>query len=157
MKILLIQIEKTSEKYIETGVNIYLNRLKNYISLEVATINMPKQVRLKPFDEQKKAEAVEISKLLETSDFLVCLDEKGKHLSSTDFAEFMNKRMVAGTKRLVFLIGGPFGIDKSIIEKSQMVLSLSAMTFSHQMIRLFFIEQIYRAFTIIKNEKYHHE
>lgn len=157
MKILLIQIEKTSEKYIETGVNIYLDRLKNYISLEVATINMPKQVRLKPFDEQKKAEAIEISKVLESSDFLVCLDEKGKHFSSVDFAEFMNKRMVAGTKRLVFLIGGPFGIDKSIIEKSQMALSLSAMTFSHQMIRLFFTEQIYRAFTIIKNEKYHHE
>lgn len=157
MKFLLIQIEKTSEKYIETGVNIYLDRLKNYISLEVATINMPKQVRLKPFDEQKKAEAIEISKVLESSDFLVCLDEKGKHFSSVDFAEFMNKRMVAGTKRLVFLIGGPFGIDKSIIEKSQMVLSLSAMTFSHQMIRLFFTEQIYRAFTIIKNEKYHHE
>lgn len=157
MKILLIQIEKTSEPYIESGVNVYQGRLKNYISYETVTINMPKQVRQKSVEEQKRAEAQEILKLLDSSDYLVCLDEKGKHLSSTGFAEFMNKRMVAGTKRLVFLIGGPFGIDASVMEKASYKLALSEMTFSHQMIRLFFTEQVYRAFTIIRNEKYHHE
>ncbi|MBS1637189.1 MAG: 23S rRNA (pseudouridine(1915)-N(3))-methyltransferase RlmH [Bacteroidetes bacterium] len=157
MKIILIQIEKTSDAYIEQGVAIYQNRLKNYITFETITINMPKQVRQKTFDEQKRAEAQEILRLLDPSDFLVCLDEKGKQLSSVAFSEFINKRMVAATRRLVFLIGGPFGIDHQVMEKAQYKLSLSDMTFSHQMIRLFFAEQVYRAFTILKNEKYHHE
>lgn len=157
MKIILIQVEKTSEPYIEQGTSVYQNRLRNYITYDTVTINMPKQVRQKSFDEQKRAEAQEIIKQLEPSDFLVCLDEKGRHLSSVAFSEFISKRMVAGTKRLVFLIGGPFGIDQSVSDRAQMVLSLSDMTFSHQMIRLFFSEQLYRAFTIIRNEKYHHE
>jgi 23S rRNA (pseudouridine1915-N3)-methyltransferase len=118
---------------------------------------MPKNIRQKPFDEQKIAEAKEIEKLLEPSDFLVCLDEHGKQFTSLQFAEFLNKRMVSGCKRVVFLIGGPFGIDQSILVKSSYILSLSNMTFSHQMIRLFFCEQLYRGFSILKNEKYHHE
>jgi 23S rRNA (pseudouridine1915-N3)-methyltransferase len=157
MKILLIQIEKTTELYLNEGIKIYTERLKNYISFSTETISMPKSIRQKPFDEQKKAEALEIEKLLETSDFLVCLDEHGKQFTSLQYAEFLNKRMVSGCKRLVFLIGGPFGIDKTILEKSNYTLSLSNMTFSHQMIRLFFVEQLYRGFSILKNEKYHHE
>lgn len=157
MKILLIQIEKTTDSYLLEGVKIYTERLKNYVQFSTETIVMPKNVRQKPFDEQKKAEASEIIKYLESSDFLVCMDEHGKQFSSLQFADFLNKRMVSGCKRLVFLIGGPFGIDKTILEKSSYVLSLSNMTFSHQMIRLFFVEQLYRGFTILKNEKYHHE
>ena len=157
MKIILIQIEKTSDAYLEQGVAIYQNRLKNYITFETLTINMPKQVRQKTFEEQKRAEAQEILRLLDPSDFLVCLDEKGRQLSSIEFSEFINKRMVAATRRLVFLIGGPFGIDEQVMAKAQYKLSLSDMTFSHQMIRLFFMEQVYRAFTILRNEKYHHE
>lgn len=157
MKILLIQIEKTTEIYLTEGVKIYNERLKNYISFSTETITMTKSIRQKPFDEQKKAEAIEIEKILETSDFLVCLDEHGKQFTSIQYAEFLNKRMVSGCKRLVFLIGGPFGIDKSILEKSNYTLSFSNMTFSHQMIRLFFVEQLYRGFSILKNEKYHHE
>jgi 23S rRNA (pseudouridine1915-N3)-methyltransferase len=157
MKILLIQIEKTTEIYLTEGVKIYNERLKNYISFSTETIIMAKSIRQKPFDEQKKAEAIEIEKILETSDFLVCLDEHGKQFTSIQYAEFLNKRMVSGCKRLVFLIGGPFGIDKSILEKSNYTLSFSNMTFSHQMIRLFFVEQLYRGFSILKNEKYHHE
>jgi 23S rRNA (pseudouridine1915-N3)-methyltransferase len=157
MKIILVQIEKTSENYIENGTSVYQNRLKNYISFETVTINMPKQLRQKSFEEQKKAEAQEILKQIDSSDFLVCLDEKGQQLSSIKFSEFLNKRMVSGVKRLVFVIGGPFGIDMSVLDKAQYTLSLSEMTFSHQMIRLFFCEQLYRAFTILKNEKYHHE
>ena len=157
MKILLIQIEKTTDTYLQEGVKVYTERLKNYISLNTETISMPKSVRQKPFEEQRKAEAVEIQKLIDSSDFLVCMDEHGKQFTSVQFADFLNKRMVSGCKRVVFIIGGPFGIDKTILDKSSYVLSLSNMTFSHQMIRLFFCEQLYRGFSILKNEKYHHE
>lgn len=157
MKILLIQIEKTTDSYLVEGVKVYTERLKNYVSFNTETISMPKIIRQKPFEEQRRAEALEIQKLLEPSDFLVCMDEHGKQFTSIQFADFLNKRMVSGCKRLVFLIGGPFGIDKSILDKSSYVLSLSDMTFSHQMIRLFFCEQLYRGFSILKNEKYHHE
>ena len=157
MKIILVQIEKTNDVYLNDGIKIYTDRLKNYVSFQTETIVMNKLVRQKPFEEQKKAEAIEIEKFLLPSDYLVCLDEHGKQLKSTLFADFLNKRMVSGCKRLVFLIGGPFGIDQSILKNSSYVMSLSEMTFSHQMIRLFFCEQLYRGFSILKNEKYHHE
>jgi len=157
MKILLIQIEKTTDSYLNEGIKVYTERLKNYITFSTETIVMPKAIRQKSFEEQKKAEAMEILKFLESSDYLVCMDEHGKQFTSVQFADFLNKRMVSGCKRVVFLIGGPFGIDKSILDKSSYVLSLSNMTFSHQMIRLFFTEQLYRGFSILKNEKYHHE
>ena len=157
MKILLIQIEKTTDLYLIEGVKIYTERLKNYIQFSTETIVMPKAVRQKPIEEQKRAEALEILKLVEPSDYLICMDEHGKQFTSIQFAEFLNKRMVSGCKRLVFLIGGPFGIDSSILTKASYTLSLSEMTFSHQMIRLFFNEQLYRGFSILKNEKYHHE
>ena len=157
MKILLIQIEKTTDLYLIEGIKIYSDRLKNYVQFSAETIVMPKNVRQKPFDEQKRAEAAEIQKLLEPSDYLICMDEHGKQFTSVGFSEFLNKRMVSGCKRLVFLIGGPYGIDGTILSKASTVLSLSEMTFSHQMVRLFFHEQLYRAFSILKNEKYHHE
>jgi len=157
VKILLIQIEKTTDLYLVEGIKIYADRLKNYVSFSTETLVMPKSVRQKPVDEQKRAEAQEIQKLLEPSDYLVCMDEHGKQYTSVGFSEFLNKRMVSGCKRLVFLIGGPYGIDSSVLTKSSTVLSLSEMTFSHQMVRLFFNEQLYRAFSILKNEKYHHE
>ena len=157
MKILLIQIEKTTDLYLIEGVKIYADRLKNYVPFSTETLVMPKSVRQKPADEQKRAEAQEIQKLLEPSDYLVCMDEHGKQYSSVGFSEFLNKRMVSGCKRLVFLIGGPYGIDASLLAKASTVLSLSEMTFSHQMVRLFFNEQLYRALSILKNEKYHHE
>lgn len=157
MKILLIQIEKTTDLYLAEGIKIYAERLKNYMQFSTETIVMPKSVRQKPFDEQKKAEAAEVLKMLEPSDYVVCMDEHGKQFSSVGFSEFLNKRMVSGCKRLVFLIGGPYGIDRSVLNKASYVLALSNMTFSHQMVRLFFNEQLYRAFSILKNEKYHHE
>jgi 23S rRNA (pseudouridine1915-N3)-methyltransferase len=157
MRILLLQIEKTTDSYVQTGIKIYEDRLKNYIQFDTEAIVMNKQVRQKSIEEQKKAESIEILKIIEPSDFLVCLDEHGKQFSSLNFAEFLNKRMSSGCKRVVFLIGGPFGIDQSILKNCQYILSLSEMTFSHQMIRLFFTEQLYRGFTILKNEKYHHE
>lgn len=153
----MIQIEKTTDPYLIDGIKIYADRLKNYVQFSAETIVMPKSVRQKPFEEQKRAEAAEVQKFLEPSDYLVCMDEHGKQFSSVGFSEFLNKRMVSGCKRLVFLIGGPYGIESSLLSKASTVLSLSEMTFSHQMVRLFFHEQLYRAFSILKNEKYHHE
>jgi 23S rRNA (pseudouridine1915-N3)-methyltransferase len=157
MTITFIQIDKTQDSYLNEGMAIYLKRLKNYCSLEVITINVPKNVRLKTEKEQKTEEAKLILNELKAGDHLVFLDEKGKQMSSMEFAQFMNQKQNSGIKRLVFLIGGPFGFDQKIYERANFKLGLSQMTFSHQMVRLFFLEQLYRAYTILGGEKYHHE
>ena len=157
MTITFIQIDKTQDSYLNEGMAIYLKRLKNYCSLEVITINVPKNVRLKTEKEQKTEEAKLILNELKAGDHLVLLDEKGKQMSSIEFAQFMNQKQNSGIKRLVFLIGGPFGFDQKIYERANFKLGLSQMTFSHQMVRLFFLEQLYRAYTILGGEKYHHE
>lgn len=156
MKFLLLQVDPTQEKYIEEGTSLYLKRLKNYTQFEIATINVPKNIRLRTFNEQKVFEAKLINGFLQKEDFLVLLDENGEALSSVTFSEFIRKRQNASIKRIVFLIGGPYGFDESVYQRCDYKLSLSKMTFSHQMIRLFFVEQLYRAFTILKGEKYHH-
>ena len=157
MKVLLLQVDKTQDSYLSEGLRIYQKRLSNYCSLEDHTINMPKEVRQRSIPEQKKAEATQIIKLLKTEDVLILLDENGKELSSVEFASFLRQRQNSSVKRLVFLIGGPFGFDEEIYNRANFKISLSRMTFSHQMVRLFFLEQLYRAFTILKGEKYHHE
>lgn len=157
MTITFIQIDKTQDSYLNEGMAIYLKRLKNYCSLDVITINVPKNVRLKTEKEQKTEEAKLILNELKAGDTLVLLDEKGKQMSSQEFAQFMNQKQNSGIKRLVFLIGGPFGFDQKIYERANFKLGLSQMTFSHQMVRLFFLEQLYRAYTILGGEKYHHE
>ena len=157
MKILLLQIDKTQDSYLNTGIDIYAKRIGNYSPIEIMTINVPKNVRQRSFGEQKTEEAKLILKHLLPEDFLVLLDDKGKELNSTGFAQFISQKQNASVKRLVFLIGGPFGFDSTIYNRASFKLSLSQMTFSHQMVRLFFLEQLYRAFTILKGEKYHHE
>ncbi|MDI1355258.1 MAG: 23S rRNA (pseudouridine(1915)-N(3))-methyltransferase RlmH [bacterium] len=157
MRISLVQIDKTQDSYLTEGIDIYHRRLKNYTAFEILTINVPKQVRQRSVNEQKLEEAKLIINLLNTEDMLVLLDEKGKELSSTEFSKFIAGKQNASIKRLIFLIGGPFGFDPRIYERANFTLSFSKMTFSHQMIRLFFVEQLYRAFTILKGEKYHHE
>lgn len=157
MLVTFIQIDKTQDSYLNEGVSIYTKRLKNYCTLEVITINVPKNVRQRSEKEQKTEEAKLILKELKASDHLVLLDERGKQLSSVEFSSFINQKQNAGTKRLVFLIGGPFGFAEEVYERANFKLGLSHMTFSHQMVRLFFFEQLYRAYTILKGEKYHHE
>lgn len=157
MKVTLLQIDKTTENYLNEGIAIYQKRLKNYIAFEIITINVPKAVRMRPEAEQKSEEAKLILKQLKENDFLVILDEGGNLLNSVDFSSFLNKKTLQNVKNLIFLIGGPYGFDKSIYVRANYKLSLSPMTFSHQMVRLFFTEQLYRAFTIIKGEKYHHQ
>lgn len=156
MKILLLQIDKTQDSYLTEGIDVYTKRLKNYCSFEVTTINVPKTIRQRTQSEQKQEEAKLIMGHISQDDFLMILDEKGKEYTSVDFSAVIAQKQNASVKRLVFLIGGPFGFSEAIYKRANLKLSLSQMTFSHQMVRLFFVEQLYRAFTILKGEKYHH-
>lgn len=157
MRILLFQIDKTQESYLTAGIEIYTKRLKNYTHLDITTINVPKAVRQRSINEQKSEEARLVLNQVAPEDFLILLDDKGREFTSSGFAGFISQRQNASVKRLVFLIGGPFGFDQQLYDRASFKLSLSKMTFSHQMVRLFFLEQLYRAFTILKGEKYHHE
>ncbi len=157
MKILLLQIDKTQDAYLEQGIGIYLKRLKNYINFEVKSLQVSKSMRQRSAGEQKKEEAKLLFEEIKTEDEIILLDEIGKEYNSQQFAEFFQKKQNASVKRLVFVIGGPYGFDKSVYARANTKLALSKMTFSHQMVRLFFVEQIYRAYTILRGEKYHHE
>ena len=157
MKILLLVIGKTDEKYLMEGMDKYQGRLKHYVPFDYEEIPDIKNRKVLSEAQQKKKEADLILAKLKSGDKLVLLDEKGKEYRSLDFSKHLQQQMNAGIKRLVFVVGGPYGFDESVYKKAQGKLSLSKMTFSHQMIRLFFIEQIYRGMTILKNEPYHHE
>ncbi|RZL31615.1 MAG: 23S rRNA (pseudouridine(1915)-N(3))-methyltransferase RlmH [Pedobacter sp.] len=156
MKITLIAVGKTEDKYLIEGIEKYLNRLKHYINFNIVIIPDIKNTKSLTEAQQKTKEAELISKQLNNSDIVVLLDEQGKKYGSVSFANYLNKQMVGSVQNLVFIIGGPYGFDESIYKRSNSSLSLSDMTFSHQMVRLFFVEQLYRAFTILKNEPYHH-
>jgi len=156
MKIMLLQIDKTQDAYLAEGIDIFTNRLKNYTVLEIKTISVPKNLRQRSVGEQKSGEAKLILDIISNDDHVILLDENGKEYSSSAFANFISQKQNSSVKRLIFLIGGPFGFDEEIYKRANSKISLSQMTFSHQMVRLFFVEQLYRAFTIIKGEKYHH-
>lgn len=157
MKITLIAIGKTEDKYLIEGIEKYLNRLKHYINFNVVVIPDVKNTKNLTEAQQKTKEAELILKQLNNSDVVVLLDEKGKKYTSVQYSQYINKQMVGSVQNLVFVIGGPYGFDESIYKRANSSISLSDMTFSHQMVRLFFVEQLYRAFTILKNEPYHHE
>lgn len=134
----------------------YSKRLGHYIQFEMNVILDIKNAKNLSETLQKKAEGDEILKRINASETLILLDEKGKSYSSEKFSEFLQKKMNSGLKNLVFVIGGPYGFSDEIYDRANGKISLSSMTFSHQMVRLFFIEQLYRAFTILRNEPYHH-
>lgn len=157
MKISLIAVGKTEDKYLIEGIEKYLNRLKHYIGFSLNIIPELKNTKNLTEAQQKGKEAELILKQLNNSDVLVLLDEKGKKYTSVQFSQYINKQMIGSVQNLVFVIGGPYGFDESIYKRANYSVSLSEMTFSHQMVRLFFVEQLYRAFTILKNEPYHHE
>ena len=156
MKIKLLAIGKTDDKNLQVLIDKYQNRLKHYIKFELVVIPDIKNVKNLSENQQKEKEGELILKQLQPTDQLVLLDENGKEFSSVIFSEFMQKKMNSGIKQLVFVIGGPYGFSETVYKKAQGKVSLSKMTFSHQMVRLFVVEQIYRAFTILKNEPYHH-
>ncbi len=157
MKISLLMIGKTNQENLGKLIQEYQQRLSHYISFEMIVVPELKNIKNIPIAEQKEREAELLFKQLDMSDEVVLLDEKGSYLSSVGFAEFIQKRMLTSTKRIVFVVGGPFGFSKRMYERSNFLLSLSPMTFSHQMIRLLFTEQLYRAMTIIRGENYHHQ
>lgn len=157
MKISLIAIGKTEDKYLIEGIDKYLSRLKHYINFSFTVIPDIKNTKNLTEAQQKSKEAELILKQLNNSDVVVLMDEKGRKYSSVQFSQYINKQMVGSIQNLVFIIGGPYGFDESIYKRANSSISLSDMTFSHQMVRLFFVEQLYRAFTILKNEPYHHE
>lgn len=156
MKITLIAVGKTEDKYLIEGIDKYLNRLKHYINFNLLIIPDIKNTKNLTEAQQKSKEAEIITKQINPSDLVILLDEKGKKHSSVSFANYLNKQMIGSVQHLVFIIGGPYGFDESIYNRSNSSISLSDMTFSHQMVRLFFVEQLYRAFSILKNEPYHH-
>lgn len=157
MKITLVSIGKTDQDYLKEGLSIYQKRLKHYVNFEIRELASLKKTSGMPVDTLKQKEAEVLRKSLEKTDFLVLLDEKGTHLTSEEFAGFLQKRMNAGTRELSFVVGGAWGFDASLQQSADYKLALSSMTFSHQMVRLFFCEQLYRAFTIIRGESYHNE
>ena len=138
-------------------MEIFCKRIPHYIPFEMKVIPDLKNTRNLTEDQQKEKEGELILQQLTGGDELILLDEKGQQKSSVGFARFLEKKMLVGTKQLIFVIGGPYGFSAKVYEKAAQKMSLSAMTFSHQMVRLIFLEQLYRAFTIIKGEPYHHE
>lgn len=157
MKIKIIAIGKTDNKQLMQLIEEYQKRLAHYIKFEFKIIPDIKNAKNLSESQQKEKEGVLILKELITTDQLVLLDEKGHEFRSLEFSRFLQKKMNSGIKQLVFVIGGPYGFSDTVYKKAQGKVSLSKMTFSHQMIRLFMVEQLYRAFTILKNEPYHHE
>ena len=157
MKICLLVIGKTDEAYLQKGLEVFLKRIPHYISFEMKAIPDIKNAKNLSEDQQKEKEGELILQQLTTSDELFLLDEQGMEASSVEFARFLEKKMVSGIKRLVFVIGGPYGFSGSVYSRANGKMSLSKMTFSHQMVRLIFLEQLYRAMTILKGEPYHHQ
>ena len=157
MKIKLLAIGKTDDKNLNTLIETYQNRLKHYINFEIDVIPDIKNAKNLTEAQQKEKEGELILKKLMATDILILLDEKGTAFSSVTFSEYLQKKMNAGVKQLVMVVGGPYGFSEAVYKHAQGKISLSKMTFSHQMIRLFVVEQLYRAYTILKNEPYHHE
>ncbi|MCG9972620.1 23S rRNA (pseudouridine(1915)-N(3))-methyltransferase RlmH [Christiangramia crocea] len=156
MTIKLVCIGKTDKKELEDLIDIYSKRLKHYIKFEMEIIPDLKKTKNLDEQQQKSKEGELILSGIQNSDFLVLLDENGKQFTSETFSEYIQKRMNTGLKRLIFVIGGPYGFSEEVYKRADSKVSLSKMTFSHQMVRLFFTEQLYRVFTILKNEPYHH-
>lgn len=156
MTIKLVAIGKTDSKALQQLIYKYEARLKHYLRFELDIIPDIKNTKNLSEKQQKEKEGELILKKLTPTDILILLDENGKQISSVEFSYYLQKKMNSGIKQLVFVIGGPYGFSDALYQKAQGKISLSKMTFSHQMVRLFVVEQVYRAFTILKNEPYHH-
>ena len=157
MNIELIVVGKTDMKEVESLVTMYTKRINHYVRFAITIIADVRNTKKLSEAEQKRLEGEQILRLVNDSDHLMLLDEHGAELRSIEFAEVLQRRMSAGTKRLVFVIGGPYGFSDAVYQRANSKLSLSKMTFSHQIVRAIFTEQLYRALTILKNEPYHHE
>ncbi|WP_299583222.1 23S rRNA (pseudouridine(1915)-N(3))-methyltransferase RlmH [uncultured Sunxiuqinia sp.] len=157
MKIKLLVIGKTDQKYLQEGLADYHKRIPHYLPFEFTVIPDLKNTRKLSEDQQKEKEGELILAQVKAGDELVLLDERGQTFRSTEFARFLEKKMLGGLKNLILVIGGPYGFSEAVYQRATGKVSLSKMTFSHQLIRLIFSEQLYRALTILKGEPYHHE
>ncbi len=156
MKIQVICIGKTSFDYLDEGIQLYENRLKHYIPFEWTVLPDLKKVKNLSTEQLKNAEGEVLLKKIPNDAIVALLDVKGKSLSSEHFADFINTRMISGAKTLCFVIGGAYGFSQAMYDRALFKISLSKMTFSHQLVRVVFLEQLYRAMTILKGEPYHH-
>ena len=157
MKITLITVGKTTFPFVKEGIEVYLKRIKHYIAYDMVEIPELKNVSSLTKEQIKSKEGELILKQIKPTDKVILLDEKGRDFSSVEWSKEIEKEMNMGTKNLIFTVGGSYGYSQDVYNRADSKLSLSKMTFSHQIIRLFFVEQLYRAFTIIKGEPYHNE
>ena len=157
MKIVLLLNGKTNQETLQKLIQDYLSRISHYINIETIIIPELKKTGNLSIQEQKEKEGESMKKYFETGDEVILLDEKGKMFTSVAFSEYLSKKMNSSVKRMIFVVGGPYGFSNEIYNRANGLISLSPMTFSHQMIRLLFTEQLYRAMTIMRGEKYHHE
>lgn len=157
MKIKLLMIGKTTNSKLQALIEDYAGRLKHYANFEMVVVPELKNTKNLSFELQKEKEGELLLSKVEPNDDVILLDDKGRQLTSMEFADFISKKMLAASRGIVFVVGGPYGFAPAVYQRANSKLSLSAMTFSHQMIRLIFAEQLYRAMTILKGEPYHHE
>jgi 23S rRNA (pseudouridine1915-N3)-methyltransferase len=157
MKIALLQTGKTTDKHIMELIDLYTNRIKKYSVFEIITLPDVKNTRNMPVQEQKIKEGAKIFQSVNEDDYVILLDERGKELRTLEFSGALEKMFLLPKKRIVFVIGGAWGFPESVYTRADSKISLSKMTFPHQLVRLLFLEQLYRVFTIIKGEPYHHE
>jgi 23S rRNA (pseudouridine1915-N3)-methyltransferase len=156
VKVSFLLVGKTTESYLREGISIFEKRLKNYLTFEMKIIGELKKTANLSVDQQKGLEGKLLLAAIDPADWVVLLDETGLEMSSTDFSKFIQRSMLQSRKSMIFVIGGPYGFSKEMYQRANEKMSLSKMTFSHQMVRLIFLEQLYRAMTIYKNEPYHH-
>ncbi len=157
MKVKLIVVGKTKKSFLTEGEKEYQKRLTRYLNLELIEIPDVKNAKKRSEEEIKREESKAILSKLSSTDFVSLLDEKGKEFTSVKFAKHLERQFIHGGHTLVFVIGGPYGFHKDVYDRSNEKIALSQLTFSHQMVRLFFVEQLYRAMTILKGEPYHHQ
>ena len=157
MTIMLLTVGKTDVKWVKEGLDLYISRLRHYVPFNLVEIPELKKAASLSRQQIKDKEGELILKQVGPSDSLILLDEHGRECRSLEFAEFLEKQMASGSKNLVFTVGGAYGFSEAVYQRANAKISLSKMTFSHQMVRTIFAEQLYRAFTILKGEPYHHE
>lgn len=157
MKIELMVIGRTSARYLQEGIDNYRNRLAHYVPFELTCLPDIKTTKSLTIERQKELEGEMFLSRVEAGDCLVLLDERGKEMTSREFSVYIDRKMVNVARRLIFLVGGPYGFSKEVYNRADDKISLSKMTFSHEMVRLFFTEQLYRAMTIMRGEPYHHD
>ncbi len=157
MKIALLQTGKTTDRNIAELVDLYTNRIKKYTVFDIITLPEMKNTKNMPVREQRNKEALKILQSVTIDDYVILLDDKGKEMTTLEFSAMLVKKLLLPQKRIIFVIGGPWGFSEAVYSRADFKMSLSKMTFPHQLVRLLFLEQLYRVFTIVKGEPYHHE